>query len=61
MLLDTHILLWQRWGDQRLGVETRNLLQSSLHEEETEVSAITFWEVTRRIEKGQINSDLDLY
>ena len=61
MLLDTHILLWQRWGDQRLGVETRNLLQSSLHEEETEVSAITFWEVTMRIQNGQINSDLDLY
>ena len=61
MLLDTHILLWQRWGDQRLGVQTRDSLQHSLHEEEAAVSAITFWEVAMRIQKGQINFDLDLY
>ena len=61
MLLDTHILLWQRWGDQQLGVQTRDLLQHSLHEEEAMVSAISFWEVAMRIQKGQINFDLDLY
>ena len=61
MLLDTHILLWQRWGDQRLGVQARDLLQHSLHEEEAAVSAISFWEVAMRIQKGQINFDLDLY
>ena len=61
MLLDTHILLWQRWGDQRLGVQTRDLLQHSLREEEAAVSAISFWEVAMRIRKGQINFDLDLH
>ena len=61
MLLDTHILLWQRWGDQRLGVQTRDLLQHSLREEEAVVSAISFWEVAMRIQKGQINFDLDLH
>ena len=61
MLLDTHILLWQRWGDQRLGVQTRDLLQHSLREEEAAVSAISFWEVAMRIQKGQINFDLDLH
>ena len=61
ILLDTHILVWQRWGDQRLGVQTRDLLQHSLHEEEAAVSAISFWEVGMRIQKGQINFDLDLH
>ncbi len=61
ILLDTHILLWQRWGDQRLGVQNRDLLQHSLHKEEAAVSAISFWEVAMRIQKGQINFDLDLY
>ena len=61
MLLDTHILLWQRWGDQRLGVQTRDLLQHSLHEEEAAISTISFWEVAMRIHKGQISFDLDLH
>ena len=59
MVLDTHILLYQKWGDQRLGVQTRNLFQHSLHEEQAAASAISFWEVAMRIQNSQINSDLD--
>ena len=44
-----------------MGVQTRDLLQHSLREEEAAVSAISFWEVAMRIQKGQINFDLDLH
>ena len=61
ILLDTHVLLWQERGDRRLGNQTRDLVHRALEERAVAVSAITFWEVAMRIQKGQLELDFDLY
>ncbi len=61
ILLDTHVLLWQQLGDPRLGDQTRGLLQLSLQEGTAAISAITFWEIAMRVQKGQLVFDLELY
>ena len=59
ILLD--VLLWQERGDRRLGNQTRDLVHRALEERAVAVSAITFWEVAMRIQKGQLELDFDLY
>ena len=61
ILLDAHVLLWQERGDRRLGNQTRDLVHRALEERAVAVSAITFWEVAMRIQKGQLELDFDLY
>ena len=61
ILLDTHVLLWQERGDRRLGNQTRDLVHRALEKRAVAVSAITFWEVAMRIQKGQLELDFDLY
>lgn len=54
MLLDTHVLLWQEQGDRRLGPQTRRAVARALEEGQAAVSAISFWEVAMRVQKGQL-------
>ena len=61
ILLDTHVLLWRERGDRRLGHETRVLVERAWREGAAAVSAITFWEVAMRVQKGQLGFDLDPY
>ncbi len=58
ILLDTHVLLWQEMGDRRLGRQARQIFDSALQEGEAAVSAISFWEVAMRIQKGQLDLSL---
>ena len=59
ILLDTHVLLWQRQGDRRLGNRTIELLATALQEGNAAISAISFWEVAMRVQKGQLGFRLD--
>ena len=60
MLLDTHVLLWHEQGDQRLGPQTRRALARALDAGQAAVSAISFWEVGMRLQKGQLAVSFDL-
>lgn len=55
ILLDTHVLLWLRLGSDRLGKQTKQLIEASWQNGNLYVSAITFWEIAflngkRRVE-----------
>ena len=58
--LDTHVLLWQEQGDRRLGQQTRRAIERALQENGAAVSAISFWEIGMRVEKGRLDFLLDL-
>ena len=60
ILLDTHVLIWQEQGDLRLGSETRRVIARALQEDRAAVSAISFWEVGMRVQKGRLGFLLDL-
>ena len=45
ILLDTQVLVWQVRGDQRLGPQSRCLLEGAPGESEAAVSAISFWDI----------------
>ena len=44
-LLDTHVLLWLRSGDRRLGTIARREIEQAWQVGAVAVSAISFWEV----------------
>ena len=54
ILLDTQVLIWNRFGDRRLGSRTRQLIEQGLREGEVAVSAISFWEVAMLHEKRRL-------
>ena len=60
ILIDTHVLLWQERGDLRMGSQTRRTFEYALQEGNAAVSAISFWEVGMRVQKGQLDFSLDL-
>ena len=60
ILLDTHVLVWQEQGDLRLGPQTRRVIARALQEDRAAVSAISFWEVGMRVQKGRLDLLLDL-
>ena len=60
ILLDTHVLVWQEQGDLRLGPQTRRVIARALQEDRAAVSAISFWEVGMRLQKGRLGFSLDL-
>jgi len=60
ILLDTHVLIWQEQGDLRLGPQARRVIARALQEDRTAVSAISFWEVGMRVQKGRLDLFFDL-
>ena len=60
ILVDTHVLVWQEQGEQRMGSQTRRTFERALEEANLAVSAISFWEVGMRVQKGQLDFRLDL-
>ena len=60
ILADTHVLVWQEQGEQKMGPQTRRTLERALREGDLAVSAISFWEVGMRVQKGQLDFRLDL-
>ena len=55
ILLDTHVVIWVRTGDRRLGSLARTQTETALREGNAAVSAISFWEVGMRIQKGRLS------
>ena len=53
ILLDTHVLLWSRSGDQRLGSDARSEIERAWWQGELAVSAMSFWEVAMLQDKGR--------
>ena len=60
ILIDTHVLVWQEQGEQRMGPQTRETFERALREDDLALSAISFWEVGMRVQKGQLDFSLDL-
>ena len=60
ILLDTHVLIWQEQGDLRLGPQARRVIAGALQEDRAAVSAISFWEVGVRVQKGRLDLFFDL-
>lgn len=60
ILLDTHVLIWQELGDLRLGPQARRVIARALQEDRAAVSAISFWEVGMRVQKGRLDLFFDL-
>ena len=56
ILLDTHVLIWLRLGDRRLGERARGACERALLSGDAAVSAISFWEVGMQIRKGRLES-----
>ena len=59
MLLDTHVLLWLRSGDARLGATAQAEIQRAWESDELTLSAISFWEIAMLHEKGRIRQPED--
>ena len=57
ILLDTHVLLWLRLGSERLGQQTRQLIETSWQRGNIFVSAISFWEIALLQSKRRIELD----
>lgn len=54
ILLDTHVLVWLRFGDRKLGRRARAVIESATSEGTLAVSTITFWEAGMLRDKGRI-------
>ncbi len=60
ILLDTHVILWMRLGDVRLGANARVEIDRAWESEEVAVSAISFWEIAMLQHKGRIRFPEDV-
>ncbi len=60
ILLDTHVVLWLDQGSDRLGTQTREILDTAQPNGEIAVSAISFWEIAMLAHKNRISMSLDL-
>lgn len=60
IVLDTHVLLWLRAGDSRLGPGAQAEIQRAWESDELGLSAISFWEIAMLREKGRIRHPEDL-
>lgn len=54
LLLDTHVLVWLLFEEDRLGSDARQTLDESWTLGEAAVSAMTFWEVAMLHDKGRM-------
>ena len=54
-LLDTHVLLWLRVGESRLGPRARREIDLAWQSNEVAVSSISFWEIALLQDRGRVN------
>ena len=60
ILLDTHVSLWLRLGDARLGLVARAEIQRAWESDEVGLSAISFWEMAMLRERRRIRHPDDV-
>ena len=54
LVVDTHVLIWERSGERSLGRSARVALDRALEMDELAASAISFWEVGLLRARGRI-------
>ena len=59
LTLDTHILIWLRAGDRRLGSRTRRRVEEALTARQAAASSICFWEAAMLAESGRVDLGYD--
>ena len=57
IVVDTHVLIWERTGERRLGASTRIAFDRALASNELAASAISFWEAGLLKARGRIALD----
>ena len=60
ILLDTHVLLWTRFGYGRLGRRARGAVERALRNGNAAISSITFWEMGLLRQKGRLEMQGDI-
>ena len=60
ILLDTQVLIWLLFDDQKLGTQARRVIDDAWKVGEAYVSAISFWEITMLHEKRRLDVLLDV-
>lgn len=60
ILLDTHVLIWLRSGDGRLGPGARKVIDQAWRDGEAAVSAISFWEAAMLKQRNRIELAADV-
>lgn len=60
ILLDTHVLVWLIDGNERLGQQSRQLVDTALGDELVVISAITFWEIAMLEKRGRLALSLSV-
>ncbi|MCY3912663.1 MAG: type II toxin-antitoxin system VapC family toxin [Chloroflexi bacterium] len=60
ILLDTHVMLWLRLGDARLGAGARSAIDRAWQSDEVCVSAVSFWEAALLKAKQRIQFPEDV-
>lgn len=60
ILLDTHVLVWLRFGDRTLGRRARGVIERAARDGTLAVSTITFWEAGMLQEKRRVELPADL-
>lgn len=60
ILLDTHVMLWLRLGEARLGPNARSEIDRAWQVGEVGVSAISFWEIAMLKNRGRISFPEDV-
>ena len=60
ILLDTHVLIWLRSGDRRLGTAARREIDRAWEVREAAASSICFWEVALLAERRRIELDFEV-
>lgn len=59
-LLDTHAWVWWVNGDARLSKRALAATTSAANDDDAAISAISIWEVAKKVEKGQLRLDRPL-
>ena len=57
IVVDTHVLIWERTGERSLGTSTRIAFDRALASNELAASAISFWEAGLLKARGRIALD----
>ena len=60
VLMNTHVLVWPIDGNERLGQESRQLVNTALREDLVIISAITFWEIVMPEGRGRLAFSLSV-
>jgi PIN domain nuclease of toxin-antitoxin system len=55
IVVDTHVLVWIMMDDDRLGRQSRSLLEKARREDGVHVSAIAPWEIAMLVDKDRLS------